>query len=184
MRSKSVKPSAYPKLPFHGIRFIVFLSSAVTAIILAVFIYHLHADGYKLPFAFLIVSQSQHIPIPTSKLTNTETIAPHRLPPLHPKCLLHIPHQLHLRPLHQTLHNTQHPSANPMATRPRPPKLQHGPHNPNILQHPILGRQDRHLSLSRLQGPLRFHGNRHRILHRFTLAGCHCAPSREPFGRL
>lgn len=60
MRSKSVKPSAYPKLPFHGIRFLIFLSSAVVAIILAVFIYHLHADGYKLPFAFLIVSLSQH----------------------------------------------------------------------------------------------------------------------------
>ncbi|KAJ5125825.1 hypothetical protein N7448_005140 [Penicillium atrosanguineum] len=55
MRSKSVKPSAYPALPFHGIRFLIFLSSIVTAIILAVFIYHLHADGYKLPFAFLIL---------------------------------------------------------------------------------------------------------------------------------
>ncbi|KAJ5216075.1 uncharacterized protein N7498_002482 [Penicillium cinerascens] len=55
MRSKSVKPSAYPKLPFHGIRFLIFLSAAVVAIILAVFIYHLHADGYKLPFAFLIL---------------------------------------------------------------------------------------------------------------------------------
>lgn len=55
MRSKSVKPSAYPAIPFHGIRFIAFLSSVVVGIILAVFIYHLHADGYKLPFAFLIV---------------------------------------------------------------------------------------------------------------------------------
>lgn len=56
MRSKaSVKPSAYPKGPFHGIRFLLFLSSIVIGIILAVFIYHLHADGYKLPFAFLIV---------------------------------------------------------------------------------------------------------------------------------
>lgn len=57
MRSKaSVKPSEYPKLPFNGIRFLIFLSSLVVGIILAVFIYHLHADGYKLPFAFLIVS--------------------------------------------------------------------------------------------------------------------------------
>ncbi|KAJ5669636.1 hypothetical protein N7462_010706 [Penicillium macrosclerotiorum] len=57
MRSKatSVKPSAYPALPFHGIRFVTFLSAAVVGIILAVFIYHLHADGYKLPFAFLIL---------------------------------------------------------------------------------------------------------------------------------
>ncbi|KAJ5173238.1 hypothetical protein N7492_005831 [Penicillium capsulatum] len=55
MRSRSVKPSAYPAIPFHGIRFIAFLSSIVVGIILAVFIYHLHADGYKLPFAFLIL---------------------------------------------------------------------------------------------------------------------------------
>ncbi|KAJ5595101.1 uncharacterized protein N7459_001309 [Penicillium hispanicum] len=56
MRSKtSVKPSAYPPLPFHTIRALGFLSSVVIAIILAVFIYHLHADGYKLPFAFLIL---------------------------------------------------------------------------------------------------------------------------------
>jgi hypothetical protein len=56
MRSRaSVKPSDYPALPFHGIRFVTVLSSIVVAIILAVFIYHLHADGYKLPFAFLVV---------------------------------------------------------------------------------------------------------------------------------
>lgn len=52
MRSK---PSDYPALPFHGIRIANFISSLVVGIILAVFIYHLHADGYKLPFAFLIV---------------------------------------------------------------------------------------------------------------------------------
>ncbi|KAI2794481.1 hypothetical protein POX_a01080 [Penicillium oxalicum] len=56
MRSRaSVKPSDYPSLPFHGIRSIIFLSSLVVAIILATFTYHLHADGYKLPFAFLIL---------------------------------------------------------------------------------------------------------------------------------
>ncbi|KAJ5168680.1 uncharacterized protein N7482_004274 [Penicillium canariense] len=56
MRSRaSVKPSDYPALPFHSIRFVTFLSSLVVAIILAVFTYHLHADGYKLPFAFLIL---------------------------------------------------------------------------------------------------------------------------------
>lgn len=57
MRSKaSVKPSVYPPVPFHSIRILAFLSSVVVGIILAVFIYHLHADGYKLPFAFLLVS--------------------------------------------------------------------------------------------------------------------------------
>ncbi|KAJ5287448.1 hypothetical protein N7478_003134 [Penicillium angulare] len=52
MRSK---PSDYPGLPFHLIRILAFLSSLIVAIVLAVFIYHLHADGYKLPFAFLIL---------------------------------------------------------------------------------------------------------------------------------
>ncbi|KAJ6012536.1 hypothetical protein N7499_011794 [Penicillium canescens] len=56
MRSKpSVKPSAYPPLPFHAIRFFGFLSSIVVGAILAVFIYHLHADGYKLPYSFLVL---------------------------------------------------------------------------------------------------------------------------------
>ncbi|KAJ5093906.1 hypothetical protein N7456_009767 [Penicillium angulare] len=49
------KPSDYPALPFHLIRILAFLSSLIVAIVLAVFIYHLHADGYKLPFAFLIL---------------------------------------------------------------------------------------------------------------------------------
>jgi hypothetical protein len=61
MRSKpSVKPSAYPALPFHAIRFFSFLSSIVVGAILALFIYHLHADGFKLPYSFLVVST--HIP--------------------------------------------------------------------------------------------------------------------------
>lgn len=68
MRSRaSVKPSDYPPLPFHTIRFIIFLSSLVVAIILAIFIYHLHADGYrKLPFAFLVVRPNT-IPIPLQR---------------------------------------------------------------------------------------------------------------------
>ncbi|CDM35199.1 hypothetical protein DTO013E5_6644 [Penicillium roqueforti] len=55
MRSPSVKPSAYPPLPFHLIRFLISLSSIVTGVILAVFTYHLHADGYKLPYSFLVL---------------------------------------------------------------------------------------------------------------------------------
>ncbi|KAJ5776349.1 uncharacterized protein N7511_001360 [Penicillium nucicola] len=56
MRSKpSVKPSAYPPFPFHTIRFLSFLSAVVVGAILAVFIYHLHADGYKLPYSFLVL---------------------------------------------------------------------------------------------------------------------------------
>lgn len=56
MRSKSVKPSLYPPVPFHTIRAISLLSSVIVGIILAVFIYHLKSGGYKLPWAFLLVS--------------------------------------------------------------------------------------------------------------------------------
>ncbi|CAG7922048.1 unnamed protein product [Penicillium olsonii] len=51
----SVKPSAYPALPFHLIRFFIFLSALVVGAILAVFIYHLHADGFKLPYSFIVL---------------------------------------------------------------------------------------------------------------------------------
>ncbi|KAJ5225606.1 hypothetical protein N7468_006831 [Penicillium chermesinum] len=52
MRSK---PSDYPPIPFYIIRFWTLLSSILVSIILAVFISHLHSDGYKLPIAFLVL---------------------------------------------------------------------------------------------------------------------------------
>ncbi|EAW06487.1 uncharacterized protein ACLA_081770 [Aspergillus clavatus NRRL 1] len=55
MRSKSVKPSLYPPVPFHTIRTIALLSSVIVGIILAVFIYHLKSGGYKLPWTFLVL---------------------------------------------------------------------------------------------------------------------------------
>ncbi|KAL4764140.1 uncharacterized protein BDW70DRAFT_116794 [Aspergillus foveolatus] len=55
MRRKSVKPSEYPALPFHLIRFILFLSSLLVAIILAVFAYKLHQADQKFPWAFLVL---------------------------------------------------------------------------------------------------------------------------------
>lgn len=63
MPSRSVKPSLYPPIPFHSIRSISLLSSVIVAIILAVFIYNLHKDGYKLPWAFLIVRLSLPFPL-------------------------------------------------------------------------------------------------------------------------
>ncbi|KAL4873021.1 hypothetical protein BDV12DRAFT_115417 [Aspergillus spectabilis] len=54
MRRKSVKPSDYPALPFHLIRFITFVSSLVVGIVLAVFAYNLHNADHKFPWAFLI----------------------------------------------------------------------------------------------------------------------------------
>lgn len=58
MRSASVKPSLYPPLPFHLIRAFSFFSTVIVGVILAVFIYHLHEQNYKLPWVFLVVSLS------------------------------------------------------------------------------------------------------------------------------
>ncbi|RDW81160.1 uncharacterized protein DSM5745_04717 [Aspergillus mulundensis] len=55
MRRRSVKPSEYPALPFHFIRFILFISSLLVAIILAVFAYRLHQADQKFPWAFLVL---------------------------------------------------------------------------------------------------------------------------------
>ncbi|THC90600.1 hypothetical protein EYZ11_009932 [Aspergillus tanneri] len=55
MRPKSVKPSAYPPVPFHIIRGLNLLSALVVASILAVFISNLSKDHYKLPWAFLVL---------------------------------------------------------------------------------------------------------------------------------
>ncbi|KAJ5347241.1 hypothetical protein MYU51_004379 [Penicillium brevicompactum] len=70
MRSPSVKPSAYPPLPFHLIRFFVFLSSIVVGVILAVFIYHLHADGFKLPYSFIVLLVTAALSIANIILTS------------------------------------------------------------------------------------------------------------------
>ncbi|KAF4158107.1 hypothetical protein CNMCM6936_005275 [Aspergillus lentulus] len=63
MRSKSVKPSLYPPVPFHTIRAISLLSSVIVGIILAVFISHLKSGGYKLPWAFLLLVVSAFLSI-------------------------------------------------------------------------------------------------------------------------
>ncbi|KAJ5959492.1 uncharacterized protein N7479_006642 [Penicillium vulpinum] len=70
MRSASVKPSVYPPLPFHLIRFLIFLSSTVVGVILAVFTYHLHADGFKLPYAFIVLFVSAGLSIFNILLTS------------------------------------------------------------------------------------------------------------------
>ncbi|KAJ5405278.1 hypothetical protein N7465_006562 [Penicillium sp. CMV-2018d] len=70
MRSPSVKPSAYPPVPFHLIRFLISLSSLVVGVILAVFTYHLHADGYKLPYSFLVLFVSSGLSLLNIILTS------------------------------------------------------------------------------------------------------------------
>ncbi|KAJ5196159.1 hypothetical protein N7449_006638 [Penicillium cf. viridicatum] len=70
MRSPSVKPSAYPPVPFHLIRFLISLSSLVVGVILAVFTYHLHVDGYKLPYSFLVLFVSSGLSLLNIILTS------------------------------------------------------------------------------------------------------------------
>ncbi|KAL2870484.1 uncharacterized protein BJX67DRAFT_286050 [Aspergillus lucknowensis] len=55
MRRKSVKPSEYPPLPFHLIRFFTFASSLIVGSILAAFAVNLHNADHKLPWAFLVL---------------------------------------------------------------------------------------------------------------------------------
>ncbi|CEL05266.1 hypothetical protein ASPCAL06384 [Aspergillus calidoustus] len=55
MRRKSVKPSEYPALPFHLVRFFLFASSIIVGIILAAFAVQLHNADHRLPWAFLVL---------------------------------------------------------------------------------------------------------------------------------
>ncbi|KAJ5825625.1 hypothetical protein N7474_002763 [Penicillium riverlandense] len=72
MRSKQMPfgPSIYSPLPFHLIHTIFFFSSAVVGAILSVFIYHLHKDGYKLPFTFLVLLVSSILSLLVILLTS------------------------------------------------------------------------------------------------------------------
>ncbi|KAJ5612499.1 hypothetical protein N7510_005693 [Penicillium lagena] len=72
MRSKQMPfgPSIYSPLSFHIIRTIAFVSSAVAGTILSVFIYHLHKDGYMLPYTFLVLLVSAILSLLTILLTS------------------------------------------------------------------------------------------------------------------
>ncbi|KAL2835251.1 hypothetical protein BDW59DRAFT_5604 [Aspergillus cavernicola] len=70
-RNKSVKPSEYPILPFHLIRFLTFVSSLIVAIILSVFTYNLHSADHKLPWAFLVLIISAFLSLLNLTLTTT-----------------------------------------------------------------------------------------------------------------
>lgn len=49
------QPTHYPFLPFHAIRTLSLISSAIVSAILIYFCYHLKNDKYKIPWTFLIV---------------------------------------------------------------------------------------------------------------------------------
>ncbi|KAL4932800.1 uncharacterized protein BDV17DRAFT_175838 [Aspergillus undulatus] len=71
MRRKSVKPSEYPALPFHLIRFILLISSLLVAIVLAVFAYNLHSADQKFPWAFLVLIIAAFLSLLNLILTTT-----------------------------------------------------------------------------------------------------------------
>ncbi|KAJ9407596.1 hypothetical protein DTO045G8_4608 [Paecilomyces variotii] len=53
LRSRS---TFYPKAPFHVIRFCSVVSTLIVGGIMGFFIYHLHQDGFRLPWAFLVIT--------------------------------------------------------------------------------------------------------------------------------
>lgn len=185
MRSPSVKPSAYPPLPFHLIRFLISLSSLVVGVILAVFTYHLHADGYKLPYSFLVVSNPSNETILSQINTNKKPPTALRLiRPLPPQHNPNLSNTLQLRPINKTLHIPQHPPNNPLGPIPGPVKLEPFKHNNNIMHNNLLGQLDRHRRLPKLQSPLHIHHHRRGQLHRRSLAGCDRASASDSSRRL
>jgi hypothetical protein len=65
MRSR---PQVYPRLAFHIIRAIAFISAAIVAGILTYFCIQLNHDGFKLPWTFVLVRNDHqpptHFPFP------------------------------------------------------------------------------------------------------------------------
>ena len=184
MRSPSVKPSAYPPVPFHLIRFLISLSSLVVGVILAVFTYHLHADGYKLPYSFLVVSNitihTKQSSLPNKINTNKNPPTALRLiRPLPPQHNPNLSNPLQLRPINKTLYIPQHPPNNPLGPIPGSVKLEPGKHNNNIMHNNLLGQLDRHRRLPKLQSPLHIHHHRPGQLRRRSLAGCDRASASD-----
>ncbi|WPG98393.1 Hypothetical protein R9X50_00118300 [Acrodontium crateriforme] len=52
-RSARTAPSQYPRIPFHGLRTVQFISSAVVGSVVTFFTWHLHHDGYSMPWVFI-----------------------------------------------------------------------------------------------------------------------------------
>jgi hypothetical protein len=51
-----VAPSVYPRIPFHGLRFLQLLSSIIVGSIMSFFMYHLTHDHWRTPWTFVLVS--------------------------------------------------------------------------------------------------------------------------------
>lgn len=59
-----VKPTPYPRLPFHSIRSAQLLSSTIVASIMIYFCSELARNKYKLPWTFILVRPPSHPPTP------------------------------------------------------------------------------------------------------------------------
>ena len=55
-RKERVKPTHYPRLPFHSIRSAQLLSSTIVASIMFYFLKELSHENYTLPWTFILVS--------------------------------------------------------------------------------------------------------------------------------
>jgi len=54
-RGISKKPSQYPALVFHLLRFFQWTSSLIVAIVLIFFVHHLRKEHYYIPWTFFVV---------------------------------------------------------------------------------------------------------------------------------
>lgn len=70
-RGAKTAPSQYPRIPFHGLRAVQFVSSAVVGSVVTFFTWHLHHDGYSMPWTFLWVRLYSMRRLLQSTQTNT-----------------------------------------------------------------------------------------------------------------
>ena len=180
MRSKSVRPSHYPPVPFHTIRFIDLLSAVVVAIVVAVFIYSLQQKGYKLPWAFLIVCD----PLSFDLYCILTLLAHHLRTPLNNKHHSHHSNPLLLRPLPTPLAHLQWPPPYPLERFSRSTIMGHETHTPDVLHEAVLGHDDGDQCVQGLQSLIHLHSYRHRISNHGCMARCHCAQTPDEIRRV
>lgn len=72
-RMKS-RPQVYPKVSFHLIRAINFISAAIVSGILVFFCIQLRQDGFKLPWTLIVVSASETTPTGNEESPDTDRL--------------------------------------------------------------------------------------------------------------
>jgi hypothetical protein len=69
MRSGRTLPSPYSPLAFHTVKALSLISVAIVSGIIIYFTIHLHQDGFKLPWTFIVVGD--HIRYQPSRLPSS-----------------------------------------------------------------------------------------------------------------